>query len=980
MRRDRRGPRRAERGRRPACLLVACAFPGMSRAAFTCALAARLPARVTALAAVGGVAGDTEAGAIYVGTSAGQLLAYSVDAAAAGAPAVASPAAPGGAAVLRASTSAGPSPVDALLFLPGAEGLLCACGGAATLRQLGGKLHGEELRALRGLGSCAAVDASARGCALGGRGATRVAAAVRKKLLLMAVAPGRSAMLAEVPLPEAPTSLAWCGDACVVALRGRYLLASGLRGGGSGGVSAAVVTELLPLPPDAPPARCVPLPAPAGEGALLLVDRAGLLADMAGVPKATSFSFTDPPAALARAGAYVLAAHAGRVDVYRPGTETVVQALPLDHAGDATNIVLSGDGGGGAPPHSALGACAAGAALWVLAPVPVLEQARALLDAGRCADAVALVESDYEGEGREREEALTDVRVAAAFALLRALRFAEAAVALRACVGALHPAEVFGFFPRLAGGRYLPHAPPALEPRPRAEDMARLVRDEVAAGLPQRRRRGSDVEAKPVGPPPSEAALLARAARCVAGFLSAARQNVPPATRLAEAVDTTLLLLLCSASGAEDTEAAGGTVEAIEALVDAGGFCGDLALCESALEDTERAHALALLRRRRDDAAAALEAWAALGRGEVLEGASVGGDGAVAREAASMADADGATVSAAAAAQRGAARRVAARAAMVTLRDGAAGLSPDAALEHVSWAAAVDPVAAVEALAAPPPSSLASLAPADALAALQRAELSEAQRDDVAWRYLEHVVRDTAAGAESETYHTELALCAARAALNARDAPEGTEAGAALLSHLATSRLLCVPQVLRAVAGTRLYRARVVLHGRMGDHLAALRILAITLRDAEAAERYCQQAGGDEAYLQLLGLYLDPKGAQAGEANADGSIAAPLEPDYEAAADLLASRGASLDPRDVLEALPSAMPLAAAMAPLGRMLQDRATRCRQAQVARSLARADNLAAAYARLGELDRRVTVTDDKVRAYRVHACCTLEVRLNP
>lgn len=346
---------------------------------------------------------------------------------------------------------------------------------------------------------------------------------------------------------------------------------------------------------------------------------------------------------------------------------------------------------------------------------------------------------------------------------------------------------------------------------------------------------------------------------------------------------------------------------------------------------------------------------------------------------------------------------------MATLRQSTtSSIDARAALAHVMWAAIVDPAAAVSALASPPPSVLATLPPADVLTAVteslpERADDGHASgghgplacacpRDDFAWRFLQHVVSDTEEGAQSASYHTELALAAARAALatcpaatpppaariasepmmddaaSGRSAsahvtpsvasPEQTAAGVALLSHVANSKHLSVPQVLRAVRGTPLLRTQVVLHRRMGDHMPALCILAITLRDAEAAERYCQQAGGDSAYLMLLRLYLDPSSAEVPGAE-------DLQPDYDAAADLLASRGATLDPRDVLGALPPTMPLEAALTPLQRILEDRGRRWRQAQIARSLARADNLGAAYERLEQLERRVTVEEDKVCA---------------
>ena len=45
---------------------------------------------------------------------------------------------------------------------------------------------------------------------------------------------------------------------------------------------------------------------------------------------------------------------------------------------------------------------------------------------------------------------------------------------------------------------------------------------------------------------------------------------------------------------------------------------------------------------------------------------------------------------------------------------------------------------------------------------------------------------------------------------------------------------------------------------QLGDHMAALRILALTLQDMDAAESYCTQHMGPPGYLTLLGMLLHP--------------------------------------------------------------------------------------------------------------------------
>ena len=63
----------------------------------------------------------------------------------------------------------------------------------------------------------------------------------------------------------------------------------------------------------------------------------------------------------------------------------------------------------------------------------------------------------------------------------------------------------------------------------------------------------------------------------------------------------------------------------------------------------------------------------------------------------------------------------------------------------------------------------------------------------------------------------------------------------------------------------------------MGDHEAALRVLALYLGDIRAAEAYCEQHTGQAGYLALLSMLLAP-----------GEGRAPL---YTEACQLLAAQG-----------------------------------------------------------------------------------------
>lgn len=65
---------------------------------------------------------------------------------------------------------------------------------------------------------------------------------------------------------------------------------------------------------------------------------------------------------------------------------------------------------------------------------------------------------------------------------------------------------------------------------------------------------------------------------------------------------------------------------------------------------------------------------------------------------------------------------------------------------------------------------------------------------------------------------------------------------------------------------------------QLGEHAAALRILALQLGDLEAAARYCRQHAGQEGYAALMDMLLAPG---VGEA-----------PRLEQACQLLTARGA----------------------------------------------------------------------------------------
>jgi len=106
---------------------------------------------------------------------------------------------------------------------------------------------------------------------------------------------------------------------------------------------------------------------------------------------------------------------------------------------------------------------------------------------------------------------------------------------------------------------------------------------------------------------------------------------------------------------------------------------------------------------------------------------------------------------------------------------------------------------------------------------------------------------------------------------------------------LQASDLYDPEDVLDVIAESELWLEKAILYRKMGQENIVLQILALKLEDSEAAEQYCAEIGRDDAYIQLLGLYLDPQNGK--------------EPMFTAAVRLLHNHGESLDPMQVLEVL-----------------------------------------------------------------------------
>jgi hypothetical protein len=153
--------------------------------------------------------------------------------------------------------------------------------------------------------------------------------------------------------------------------------------------------------------------------------------------------------------------------------------------------------------------------------------------------------------------------------------------------------------------------------------------------------------------------------------------------------------------------------------------------------------------------------------------------------------------------------------------------------------------------------------------------------------------------------------------------------------------------VLQALEGSSLYEESVVVAWKVGNHLQALRTLAVTLRDVGSAVRYAAAYLPPTEHRTLLQLLLDPGNG--------------IEPRWEDACRVVALLGASLNPLEVVTAAPSDMPVAAALGLVSPLIRERIHRRRSGQISAGLRRSQAIAAASHRIAVHEQRVVVDEN-------------------
>ncbi|XP_062934548.1 transforming growth factor-beta receptor-associated protein 1 [Cynocephalus volans] len=226
-------------------------------------------------------------------------------------------------------------------------------------------------------------------------------------------------------------------------------------------------------------------------------------------------------------------------------------------------------------------------------------------------------------------------------------------------------------------------------------------------------------------------------------------------------------------------------------------------------------------------------------------------------------------------------------------------------------------------------------------------------------KYLEHLVIDRRL--QKEEYHTHLAVLYLEEVLQQRDPTGGTHAPATetqakLRRLLQKSDLYRVHFLIDRIQGASLPMESAILHGKLGEHEKALRILVHELGDHVAAEDYClwRSEGCEPPCRQrlfhtLLAIYLH---------------AEPSAPELAlAAVDLLNHHAVEFDAAQVLQLLPGSWSVQLLCPFLMGAVRNSIHTRRTAQVALGLARSENLIYMYEKMKLKGSSVRLSDKKL-----------------
>ncbi|KAG2623954.1 hypothetical protein PVAP13_3KG092900 [Panicum virgatum] len=633
-----------------------------------------------------------------------------------------------------------------------------------------------------------------------------------------------------------------------------------------------------------------------GVKALAWVDDSVFVATATGFgqPVGSSLVFNTTPDCIAEVFPYVIVAGDSKVDVYRRRNGAHLQTIPVARTGQGVLIVASDDDGIG----TELVVIATAYKVFCYHKVSTVEQIKASLRRKNYKEAISLL-----------EEFETDVNH---FLLSETMQ----------------PSEIFPFIMRdpnrwsdlVPRKRYWGLHPP---PKPLEEVIDDgLVIVQQALFL---KKAGVDtvVDEDFLSNPPSRTDLLELAIRNIIRYLCASRVKNLSSLEM-EGVDTFLMYLYRALDLVDD----------MERLASSQNSCVVDEL-ESLLDDSGHLRTLAFLYGSKGMRSKALAIWRILARNYI---AGLWKDQSENGSCGTSVD------------KRS--EEIAAREAAKILKTSS---DEDLVLEHLGWVADIDQELAIAVLTSEMREN--QLSPEKVVAAV------DTEKVVIHQRYLQWLIEDQ--GCDDPHYHTSYALSLAKSAIEAvhmeskyrgkGDREIDSDAQFIYLLReklqlfLQASDLYDPEDVLDVIAESELWLEKAILYRKMGQENIVLQILALKLEDSEAAEQYCAEIGRDDAYIQLLGLYLDPQNGK--------------EPMFTAAVRLLHNHGESLDPMQVLERLSPDMPLQLASDTILRMLRARVHHHRQGQIVHNLSHATNLDARLTRLEERSRHVQLTDESI-----------------
>ncbi|XVF25342.1 hypothetical protein REPUB_Repub13aG0205000 [Reevesia pubescens] len=300
-------------------------------------------------------------------------------------------------------------------------------------------------------------------------------------------------------------------------------------------------------------------------------------------------------------------------------------------------------------------------------------------------------------------------------------------------------------------------------------------------------------------------------------------------------------------------------------------------------------------------------------------------------------------------------------------------------LQHLAWIADINPVLAVRVLTSEKKTN--QLSPDEVIAAI------DPKRVEILQWYLQWLIEDQ--DTDDTRFHTFYALSLAKSAIenfnsdSSSQSPDGgmqeqlktidIQRDLSFQSHvrerlqifLLSSDLYDPEEVLDMIESS-VMDGKVLRFDLLGYSIQKIGTRDIgapnlslwpvrKLEDSEAAEQYCAEIGQPHTYMQLLGMYLDPRDVK--------------EPMFKAAVRLLHNHGESLDPLQVLETLSPDMPLQLASDTILRMLRARLHHHHQGQIVQYLSHAVYIDARLARLEERSRLVQINDESL-CYSCHA----------